>query len=171
MAKPILMLFTLALLLASSCTLAAHAYVTEGSLASGYYITANLPEDQTPGGSTITVTAQTTNTRVAKITFHWKNPAGSTVWTDTVTVQPDGTYEGKTVYSAESVHSPMDHGDWQVNALFLTADDFCLSQSNIAPSIRTTFFVVPEIPIVGTAGAALAMFAGLAIKMKSKPKN
>jgi len=34
----------------------------------------------------------------------------------------------------------------------------------------TSFFVVPEIPLIGTAGASIAMFAGLAAKMKRKPQ-
>ncbi|MCJ7762138.1 hypothetical protein MUP38_01630 [Candidatus Bathyarchaeota archaeon] len=35
----------------------------------------------------------------------------------------------------------------------------------------TSFFVVPETPLIGTAGASIAMFAGLAVKMKRKPQN
>jgi hypothetical protein len=31
--------------------------------------------------------------------------------------------------------------------------------------------VIPELPIIGTAGASIAMFAGLAIKMKRKPQK
>ena len=35
----------------------------------------------------------------------------------------------------------------------------------------TSFNVIPEIPIIGTAGASIAMIAGFTYKMKRKPQK
>ena len=43
-----------------------------------------------------------------------------------------------------------------------------INESNNLCTAQASLFVVPEIPLIGTAGATLAMFAGLAIHMKRK---
>ena len=65
----------------------------------------------------------------------------------------------------------MDLGDWTVKALFIDQRGYChcTCDSTLARK-ATSFFVVPEIPLIGTAGASIAMFAGLAVKMKRKPQ-
>jgi hypothetical protein len=172
MRKNILLLCALTLLLATSTAMIAHAAPTEGSLNSGYYVTTNWHGINVPTGTEVTATAKTTDHHVDKVTFIWKNPAGQTIWTDTVPVQPDGTYNGKTVYSASSTHKPEEHGNWTVEALFLDEYSFFIFTWTETVTMQATlFFVVPEIPIIGTAGASIAMFAGLAIKMKRRPSK
>lgn len=91
---------------------------------------------------------------------------------DVVTTRStDREYEGKTVYVFEApVHAPDSLGDWSVQAIFQgptgqTVDSFV---EKIA--IRATSFnVIPEIPLLGTVGASIAMIAGLAFKLKRKP--
>jgi hypothetical protein len=172
MRKTTLLLCALTLLLVSSGAMMAHAYSNEGSLSQGYYVTTNWHGINVPTGAAVTATAQTTNHYVDKVTFTWKNPTSQTIWTDTVPVHPDGTYNGKTVYSASSTHTPTEHGNWTVEAKFQDEHNSIIFTWTETVAIKTTqFFVVPEIPIIGTAGASIAMFAGLAIKMKRKPQN
>jgi hypothetical protein len=150
----------------------AYAESTEGSLSSGYYITTNWHGIDVPLGAEVTATAKTTDHDVDKVTFVWLDPEEHTNWTDTVPVQPDGTYHGKTVYSASSTHTPEEVGDWTVKALFVDNHSHHLySCSCKVPKRATSFFVIPEIPIIGTAGVSIAVLAGLAVKMKRKPQK
>jgi hypothetical protein len=172
MRKTTLLLCALTLLLVSNGAMIAYAYSNEGSLSLGYYVTTNWHGIDVPTGTEVTATAKTTDHHVDKVTFTWKNPQGQTIWTDTVTVHPDGTYNGKTVYSASSTHTPTEHGNWTVEAQFQDEHNYIIFTWTETVAIKTTqFFVVPEIPIIGTAGASIAMFAGLAIKTKRKPQN
>jgi hypothetical protein len=145
----------------------------EGSLGSGYYITTNWHGVDVPPGAAVIATAKTTNRDIDQVTFIWINPANQTVWTKTVPVQFDGTYyDYKKVYSATSTYTPEALGDWTVKAEFIDQGGHshrcCTSK---VPRRATSFNVVPEIPLIGTAGASIAMFAGLAVKMKRKPQN
>jgi len=150
----------------------AYAQSGEGSLSSGYYVTTNWHGVDVPTGVAVTATAKTTDHDVDKVQFIWKNPAGQTIWTDTVSVHSDGTYNGHTVYSASSTHTPQEIGDWTVQVLFLDVHYSCrCSWTETVARRATSFNVVPEIPVIGTAGASIAMFAGLAIKMKRKPQK
>jgi hypothetical protein len=145
----------------------------EGSLGSGYYVTTNWHGVDVPPGTGVIATAKTTDHDVDQVTFTWINPAGQTVWTETVPVQFDGTYYGyKKVYSATSTYTPEALGDWTVKALFIDQSGHlhCCCTSEVARR-ATSFNVIPEIPLIGTAGASIAMFAGLAVKMKRKPQH
>jgi hypothetical protein len=174
MRKSILLLCALTLLIMSSSAIIVYANPSnEGSLGSGYYVTTNWHGIDVPSGAAVIATAKTTNRDVDKVTFTWINPAGQTVWTETVAVQFDGTYyNGKKVYSATSTYTPEALGDWTVKALFIDQNGHfhCCCTSEVARR-ATSFNVVPEIPLIGTAGASIAMFAGLAVKMKRKPQH
>jgi hypothetical protein len=140
-----------------------------GYYGSGYYygITTNWEGVDVPMGATVIATAKTNNSQVDHIQFIWIDPNGHTVKTETKTVTFDGTH-----YKAESNYVPTILGLWTVKAKFLDQNGFlhCCCDETVETK-KTTFFVVPEIPLIGTAGASIAMFAGLAIKMKRKPKN
>jgi len=138
--------------------------MTVNAVPKDYNVTSNFHGiDTTPLGANVIVTATTTDTSIYQVTFLWKNAAENIVWTDVVQVVGG---------SAQSTHQPNSGGDWGVQALFQGPDGKTKEQVELVVAIKTTsFFVVPEVPIIGTAGASLAMFAGLAVKMKRKPQN
>jgi hypothetical protein len=129
-----------------------------------YHVTSNWHGIDTPLGANVIVTATTTDPTITQVTFIWRNAADEVMWTHVVTMVGG---------SAESpAHSPNSPGDWGVQALFQGPDGKTKEGVELVVSTRaTSFFVIPEIPIIGTAGASMAMFAGLAVKMRRKPKN
>lgn len=167
-----LMVLTLFVLSGSITIALADPGNSEGSLNSGYSVTSNWHGIDVPMGSEVNVTAMTTNSQVDKVTFIWKNPANQTIWSETVPVHSNGTtYNGKIVYYASSIHTPQAMGDWGVQAKFYDQINFCHCSWDLKLATRATSFnVVPEIPLLGTAGAAAAMVLGLTLyKKKSKP--
>lgn len=150
-------------------------YAPEESLGSGYAVTSNWHGIDVPPGSNVIVTAMTTDNTVYQVTFLWKNPAGHTVaaWTEVVTVYQDGsTYGSMPISYAQSANSPVDPGDWGVQALFQSPDGTTKQQIDEVIAIRaTSFFVIPEIPIIGTAGAAIAMLLGLGLFATRRKKQ
>jgi hypothetical protein len=128
-----------------------------------YGVTSNYHGKETPLGATVIVTATTDDPTVFAVTFLWKNAAEEIKFTDVIPVS-GGT--------AQSSHQPNSLGDWGVQALFQGPSGKTKQDVNLVVAIRATSFnVVPEIPLIGTAGASIAMFAGLAVKMKRKPQH
>lgn len=163
----------LTLLLVGSFVMSVYAINTEGSLSSGYAVTSNYHGKDVPPGTAVVVTAMTTDSRVDKVTFIWKNPADQTVFTETKTVFTNGTYyNGKLIRYAISTHTVNAMGDWGVQAKFLDVHNFCICTWTTRLATRATSFnVIPEVPILGTAGAAAAMMLGVTYKLKKKPKK
>lgn len=62
----------------------------------------------------------TTNPAVDRVTFLWKNPGGTTTYTDPdVAVFQNGTmWDGSLIYYAVSTYTPDLMGNWGVQALF-----------------------------------------------------
>jgi len=149
------------------------AYATDnsGSLKSGYAVTNNYHGIPVPSGAAVTVTAMTTDSRVAEVTFIWKNPADQPVRTVTKPVYTNGTtFNGKLVRYATDTYEPEAIGDWGVKAIFKDVRHFIIwTCTKIVARRATSFNVIPEIPVIGTVGAAAAMIAGFAWKMKRKP--
>lgn len=174
MHKGIPLLCALILLIVSSSIIIVYADTsTEGSLSSGYYVTTNWHGIDVPPGAIVNATAETTNYYMTQVIFTWINPAGQTVFTQTVPLQFNGTYYyGKKVYFATSTYTPAALGNWTVYARFTDQSNhiFYCCKSNLMRR-ATSFNVIPEIPIIGTAGASIAMFAGLVVKMRRKPKH
>jgi hypothetical protein len=145
----------------------------EGSLNSGYAVTSNYHGKDVPIGADVTVTAKTTDSKTDFVLFIWKDPAGHIIWQEETKVTWDGTYfGGKKVYSAQSVHKPETIGDWGVQAKFY--DETRNKRGDIVDTRlatrATSFNVIPELPLIGTAGASAAMIFGLALfKIKRKP--
>jgi hypothetical protein len=153
---------------------------TVWAIPSDYSVTSNWHGVNTPIGSTVIVTAVTTDSRVSKITFLWRQPITTRiVYIDVVPVAFNGT-----VYVATSTHVVLTAGDWGVQALFqgsLTTDMHAscsiLWGDNFPLAIRATSFnvippnnQVPEAPTLGTVGAACAMSLGGGLYLWRKRK-
>jgi hypothetical protein len=168
-----ILISTITLLILCSLVMSVYAVNTEGSLASGYAVTSNYHGKDVPSGASVTVTAMTTASSVDKVTFIWKNPAGQVVFTETKHVWTNGTrYDGKLIRYAQSTFEPNAMGDWGVQVKFLDVHSFCIwTWTETVARRATSFNVIPEIPILGTMGASIAMVAGLTYKTKRNKKG
>jgi len=147
------------------------------TLNSGYAITTDYHGIDVPIGTLVTVTAGTTDTNVENVTFVWRYPDKTVAFTDpevvvwsnsTTWTNSSGTY---IIYYAQSSYTPDVIGDWGVQALFNGPGGHLRGQDSDIIAIRATSFnVIPEISIVGTAGAAIAMLLGLGFFRKKKEK-
>ena len=167
------MLVVLITALVSSFVTIAYANNTNGSLESGYGVTSNYHGIDVPSGTPVTVTAMTTDPTLDVVKFIWKNPAGQIIYTEIKKVSANGTtFDGKLIYYATSTFTPDSMGDWGVQAKFLDVHRICrcIWVEKVARR-ATSFNVIPEIPIIGTAGASIAMLAGFTYKIKRKPQK
>jgi FlaG/FlaF family flagellin (archaellin) len=162
MAKPNRILFS-AIVVALLCSFAATAYAPTFV----FELTSNY-SNPIPQGATVTITAKTDDTRADTVTFVWYNPASQPVWTDVMSMYQNGGF----LY-AESTHTPDALGTWTVEATFTGVKMYgrgtCRDYVTIQRQIPLNF--IPEVPILGTAGAVVAMALGLAYKKKRKTKN
>jgi hypothetical protein len=125
-----------------------------------YSVASNYHGIDAPIGQTILVTATTDNPGVVNVVFIWKNAAAIEQWRETVTVVSG---------QAQSSGVPNSIGDWGVQALFVGADGRTIQSVEDVVAIRATSFnVVPEIPLLGTAGVALAFVGALGVYVKRK---
>lgn len=140
------------------------------SLASGYAVTSDYHGINVPPGKLVTVTAMTTDNTITQVTFLWKNPGGNTVFTEVnATRGTDGEFDGKTVYTFSSAHTPNAIGDWGVQALFQGPDGMTKESIEDVIAIRaTSFFVVPDFPMIGTVGSLGTMLLGLGLFIRRK---
>jgi hypothetical protein len=149
------------------------AYAPYPTLSTGYAIDSNYHGINVPPGANVIVTAYTTDADVYQVTFLWKNPGGNTVWTDvdnTPTLEAE-QYDGMNVYTFSSEHAPDVIGDWGVQALFQSPDGTTKESTEYVVAIRaTSFFVVPDFPMIGTLGSLGAMLLGLGLFIKRKSK-
>lgn len=146
------------------CSFAAIAYAQNT-----IYELASTPDSPIPHGAAVTFTAKTDDQRVTQVLFVWKDPTNQVKWEDTVNV-----YQNDAYWYADSTHTPDEHGAWTVEAYFNLISDEptrCAVTKTITVETEVTFFVVPEIPLLGTAGAMIAMLLGLAFIAKRKPKK
>ena len=177
-------IFFYALAIALVCGLVTVAYAANNPivLQDGYEITTNWHGSDVPPGTEVVATAMTINPEVTQVTFLWKNPAGQIAFQETVAVFQNGTtgsgqvkgtqYEDVAVSFAISEYTPQALGDWAVQALFQdSSGDTCQTMSWVLGIRATSFNVIPEIPLLGTAGAAIAMIAGFTYKIKRKPQK
>ncbi len=161
------------LLVSSSLMMLANATVTpnEGSLNSGYAVTNNYHGIDVSIGTPVIVTAMSTNHDVDYVKFIWMNAAGQVKYEEKVNVFTNGTtYNGKLVRYAISTHTPDSMGDWGVQAKFYDRSGllfFWQCDTKLATR-ATSFNVVPEVPLLGTAGIAAAMVLGLTVYKKKK---
>jgi hypothetical protein len=149
-----LILGTIAAFLAFSLIAVAYA------VPSDYSVTSNYHGIDTPLNANVVVTATTTDSSIFQVTFLWKDAAENIKFTDVVPISGG---------SAQSTHQPNSVGDWGVQALFQGPDGKTKESVDLVVKTRaTSFFVIPEFPLLGTAGASIAMVLGLVYKMKKK---
>jgi hypothetical protein len=167
-----ILLSTIAFLLICSFAMSVYAITPYGSLASGYAVTSNYHGVDVPPGASVVVTAMTTDYSVDKVTFIWKNPAGQVAFKETKPVYTNGTrYNGKLIRYANSTFAPNTIGDWGVQAKFLDVHNFCRwTWTERVARRATSFNVIPEVPVLGTAGASIIMLLGVAYKTKRNKK-
>lgn len=117
-----------------------------------------------PLGTTVTVTATTNDPRAYSVMFIWVSPS----------------HEFSTGYvpivggSASSSHVLDEEGVWYVKAIFFDSiggECFRIVYPVALRCIKIIVNVIPEIPVIGTAGASIAMAAGLAYRMRRSSKK
>ncbi len=142
------------------------------SLSTGYAITNNYQGKDVPLGASVNVTAMTTNCDANFVTFIWKNAAGVIVYQENVDLKTNGTrYNGygPLIKYASSVQVADSLGNWNVEGNFYDEHGFWFWTCNDWLAMRSTSFnVVPEVPLLGTAGIAAAMALGLTVYKKKK---
>lgn len=122
-----------------------------------YNVTSNLtdPYNVQPG-TNVVITAHT-NENFDDAKFTWKNQAGVVKLEETIPF----TGTPKTAVSDLVVD---DGGIWAVSVYSNNGQLI----GTFECTVRVGFNVVPELPIIGTAGASIAMLSGLAYKMVKK---
>jgi hypothetical protein len=141
---------------------------------SGYAVTTDYHGKIVPLGTLVTAIAGTTDPNVASITFLWKHPSSETVaYEINVPVWSNGSeYNGKTIYYANSSYTPNVIGDWGVQALFIGEGGKVKANHADVIKIRATSFnVVPDLPVIGTAGAAATMILGFGVFLYRKKRQ
>ena len=163
---PILIVAGLIMLLGAGA-----AYAAYPSLGSGYAIDSNYHGIDVPPGSDVIVTAYTTDMEVYQVTFLWKYPNGTVAFgpeVDDAAVAGD-PYDGSPVNTFSSTHSVDVMGDWGVQALFQSPDGMTKESIDYVVAIKaTSFFVVPDFPMIGTVGSLGAMLLRLGLFMRRK---
>ena len=166
-----------ALVLALLCLFIASASAQWNALNSGYAVTTNYHGEDILPGTLVTATSGTTDPNVLNVTFVWIFPnetiaiidAEVPVWSNT-TKWPDET--GNLIYYAQSSFMPTTVGDWGVQAWFNGPGGNLHGLATDIIAIKATSFnVIPEIAIVGTAGATIAMLLGLGLFWNKKKKQ
>jgi hypothetical protein len=149
------------------------------ALNSGYAVTTDYHGVDILPGTVVTATAGTTDANVRNVTFVWKYPNGTEAFIDPqVPVEFKGNYWTNNagsfpIYEATSSYRVvLPIGDWGVQAFFNGAGGHLQGQGSDTIKIRATSFnAVPDVPIVGTAGAVAAMFLGLGLFLKRKKRQ
>jgi hypothetical protein len=149
------------LVVALICSFAAIAYAQNTI----YELTSN-PPSPVPAGTSVTFTAKTNDQRVTQVLFVWKDPTSQTKWQETVNVYQNGAF-----WYADSTHTPDEHGTWTVKVNFVISEELMHDAVTKTITVEDTLFHVPETPLLGTAGAMIAMLLGLAFIAKRKPKK
>lgn len=146
------------------------AYAQLLNLSTGYSVDSNFHGIDVPPGSTVAVTAFTTDMEVYQVTFIWHYPDKTIAFGPEVdaTEVPGALYEGNPVNTYSSSHTVNLPGDWGVQALFQSPDGKTKETIDYVISTKaTSFFVVPFIPL-GTVGSLAAMLLVLGVYIKRK---
>lgn len=153
----------------------------------GYAVISNYQGMDVPPGQTVWVTAGTTNLSITSIIFRWHDPNDNIVWEDSVAVQgpittpsvPDNVHpevidwannnQGVAYLYAQSAHELDIIGDWGVQAFFIGEGGKTVNGiTNVIKIRATSFNVIPDFPVVGTAGALVTMLFGLSLFLHKK---
>ncbi len=159
------------LIVAGILMLLGAVYAAYPSLASGYAVDSNFHGINVPPGSDVVVAAYTTDMNVYQVTFIWRYPNDTIAFGPEVdnTAEAGDPYEGNPVNTFSSTHTVSVIGDWGVQALFQGPDGKTKEGINFVVQTKaTSFFVIPDIPVLGTIGSLAAMLLGLGLFIKRK---
>jgi hypothetical protein len=158
---------------------------------SGYAVTTNWHGKEVPIGQSVTAWAGTTNSSVYQVEFKWKNETGYVVHDVNVTkanmvnyttpdYPPDAPQEiidwaknrrnaDITIFYATNTQIPNSTGNWSVQVFFYAPGGHLIGQGTDIVAIRATSFnVIPDIPVLGSAGALTAMLLSLGLFLYRK---
>jgi len=120
-------------------------------------------------GQEVTAIAETDNKRVTHVTFVWVKPFDGIKKIETVQV-----YSEDSLKKAESKFNPDTPGSWWVFALFEQRNTgsckcgWLFAMRWVCCACFKVRQVIPDFPVVGTAGAMTTMFAGLGLLLNKK---
>jgi hypothetical protein len=140
------------------------------AISSGYAVTTDYHGTDAPLGTVVTAIAGTTNTDVVNVTFLWKCNDVIQFRDENKPVRSNGTtYNGKLIYYANSSYRLDAIGDWGVQALFIgNSGTTKVDYPNVIKVRATSVNAVPDLPVVGTAGALVTMLFGLGLFLHKK---
>ncbi|MEM2780350.1 MAG: hypothetical protein QW791_05710 [Candidatus Bathyarchaeia archaeon] len=120
-------------------------------------------------GQEVTAIAETNNPRVTHVTFVWVKPFDGIKKIETVQVYSEGNLK-----KANSKFNPDMPGLWWVFALFEQRNTgscrcgWLFAMRWVCCACFKVKQVIPDFPVVGTAGAITTMFAGLGLFLNKK---
>jgi hypothetical protein len=155
---------------------------------SGYAVTTNWHGQEVPFGASVTAWAGTNNSEVYQVEFLWKNATDHVIFVNitnlvnytTPNYPPDAPEEiinwatnsknaGVKIWYANNTQIPNSMGNWTVQVFFYAPGGHLRGQiSDIIKIKATSFHVVPDFPLVGTAGAVVVMLLGLGLFWNKK---
>jgi hypothetical protein len=158
------------------------------TLNSGYAIWTNYHGIDIPGGTEVTATAGTTEhpdssahnklPNVTAVRFRWMPPEGPDLYSPDLSDPPKPlTWDGTTYFNEWPVYTANDtqaldvFGDWGVQAWFYDSEGKLRNETGIEKIRAVSVNVIPEIPVVGTAGAAAVMLLVLGLFWHIKKKR
>jgi len=162
------------------------------SLSSGYAVWTNYQGVPVPPMTDVTATAGTTEypgwqahpdnpkfPNVTAVRFRWMPPSSSDIpeWYNPPLGEPPkplewhGDYfDGYRVYTANDTQTVIALGDWGVQAWFYDAEGNLRNQTGVEKIRAASFNVIPDFPVVGTAGAVVVMLLALGVFWHRKKK-
>lgn len=161
------------------------------TLSSGYAIWTNYHGIDVPPGTEVTATAGTTEhpdssahnklPNVTAVRFRWMPPEGSglpDIYNPILANPPepltwDGTttFKGWPVYTANDTQTLDAIGGWGVQAWFYDSDGRLRNETGVEKIRAISAHVIPDIPVVGTAGAVAVMLLSLGLLWRKKKKS
>lgn len=153
------------------------------TLSSGYAIWTDYHGIDIPPGTEVTATAGTTEhpdssahenfPDVTTVRFRWMPPGLPDFNSSLKTLTWNGTayYNGWRVYTANDTQALDVFGDWGVQAWFYDSEGNLRNQTGVVKIRAVSVNVTPEIPVVGTAGAAAVMLLVLGLFWHIKKKR
>lgn len=167
--KLVVLLFLVSLFILVSVNVASAQW---NAINSGYAVTTNYHGIVVPPETPVTAIAGTTNLNVYEVKFRWLRPNETEAWLDPVTEYVDEQWEGRIIRVFNDTRIPDTDGDWGVQAIFYDGNGQGVGPVPEQPekvAIRATSLnVIPDFPIIGTAGAVIAMLFSLNLFLHKK---
>lgn len=165
----------LALVALSACLITtAYAQVTDSS-GNTYNLVKTSPTGSVSLGDNVVVTATTDNSLVNTVIFTWYAPDGSVAYTSTN--NSPSISSGVKSFTSNSVIATQ--GNWKVSAEFENVKTLAGGGTRLKPiydctlslTVQTSFFALPEYPLIGTLGVGIAMILALAVVRRKEISN